>query len=131
MIRRPPRSTLFPYTTLFRSHGVLLGDYNIIARGGGPREPLHVARAIGVMILKCFELHPGTGGPELRREAHRVGDPRGREHAPAGQRLGGDHRPRPRSLEVAQGEVGYAHGRLAPAAGEPAGDARRRVERPG
>src|ERR1022692_2996724 len=26
MIRRPPRSTLFPYTTLFRSHGVALGD---------------------------------------------------------------------------------------------------------
>src|SRR2546425_8138006 len=24
MIRRPPRSTLFPYTTLFRSEGVLL-----------------------------------------------------------------------------------------------------------
>src|SRR5256885_5637473 len=24
MIRRPPRSTLFPYTTLFRSHGVEL-----------------------------------------------------------------------------------------------------------
>src|SRR2546427_4896339 len=24
MIRRPPRSTLFPYTTLFRSHGVHL-----------------------------------------------------------------------------------------------------------
>src|SRR3712207_7144703 len=23
MIRRPPRSTLFPYTTLFRSHGEL------------------------------------------------------------------------------------------------------------
>src|SRR3712207_8191920 len=23
MIRRPPRSTLFPYTTLFRSHGCL------------------------------------------------------------------------------------------------------------
>src|SRR5256885_16768146 len=23
MIRRPPRSTLFPYTTLFRSHGAL------------------------------------------------------------------------------------------------------------
>src|SRR2546426_6102173 len=23
MIRRPPRSTLFPYTTLFRSHGML------------------------------------------------------------------------------------------------------------
>src|SRR3712207_8887494 len=25
MIRRPPRSTLFPYTTLFRSHGVDAG----------------------------------------------------------------------------------------------------------
>src|SRR3712207_8618570 len=26
MIRRPPRSTLFPYTTLFRSRGRRLGD---------------------------------------------------------------------------------------------------------
>src|SRR5256886_11909584 len=26
MIRRPPRSTLFPYTTLFRSHGVRIGE---------------------------------------------------------------------------------------------------------
>src|SRR3712207_7743954 len=26
MIRRPPRSTLFPCTTLFRSHGVPVGD---------------------------------------------------------------------------------------------------------
>src|SRR5260221_5134081 len=26
MIRRPPRSTLFPYTTLFRSRGGLHGD---------------------------------------------------------------------------------------------------------
>src|SRR3712207_8714519 len=31
MIRRPPRSTLFPYTTLFRSHGyVLCGLYGIL-----------------------------------------------------------------------------------------------------
>src|SRR5260221_10817090 len=31
MIRRPPRSTLFPYTTLFRSHELvaLLGDRRI------------------------------------------------------------------------------------------------------
>src|SRR3712207_7284285 len=27
MIRRPPRSTLFPYTTLFRSGAVSLGEY--------------------------------------------------------------------------------------------------------
>src|SRR5258708_29215997 len=30
MIRRPPRSTLFPYTTLFRSHDLLAG----LARDG-------------------------------------------------------------------------------------------------
>src|SRR3712207_7657631 len=43
MIRRPPRSTLFPYTTLFRSrtmpHVVLLGDSifdNKSYVGGGP-----------------------------------------------------------------------------------------------
>src|SRR5690242_21033875 len=28
MIRRPPRSTLFPYTTLFRSHAAFLGTIN-------------------------------------------------------------------------------------------------------
>src|SRR4051794_41425621 len=27
MIRRPPRSTLFPYTTLFRSNGVIVGQH--------------------------------------------------------------------------------------------------------
>src|SRR3712207_7699855 len=27
MIRRPPRSTLFPYTTLFRSQGIEPGDF--------------------------------------------------------------------------------------------------------
>src|SRR5260370_38705367 len=33
MIRRPPRSTLFPYTTLFRSHnlGLLVFSYNLTA----------------------------------------------------------------------------------------------------
>src|SRR3712207_7352960 len=33
MIRRPPRSTLFPYTTLFRSHAkghyVVRGEFNV------------------------------------------------------------------------------------------------------
>src|SRR3712207_8949807 len=30
MIRRPPRSTLFPYTTLFRSNGVSLGSVGAV-----------------------------------------------------------------------------------------------------
>src|SRR2546427_7017666 len=45
MIRRPPRSTLFPYTTLFRSDGDY--DRGVQSRiGGGRREPhLQHARA--------------------------------------------------------------------------------------
>src|SRR5438874_4883174 len=37
MIRRPPRSTLFPYTTLFRSHRRALvdADQNDVIAGGG------------------------------------------------------------------------------------------------
>src|SRR5438876_5144864 len=34
MIRRPPRSTLFPYTTLFRSHEKLVALYNDLVRRG-------------------------------------------------------------------------------------------------
>src|SRR5438874_8186067 len=33
MIRRPPRSTLFPYTTLFRSSGWLGSLVNLVALG--------------------------------------------------------------------------------------------------
>src|SRR4051812_49987929 len=32
MIRRPPRSTLFPYTTLFRSVGVRPEDESVVTR---------------------------------------------------------------------------------------------------
>src|SRR5256885_10369157 len=41
MIRRPPRSTLFPYTTLFRSDAVTAGDR--LGTGGGP----------GLALLDC------------------------------------------------------------------------------
>src|SRR5256886_5835845 len=38
MIRRPPRSTLFPYTTLFRSRNAVLGDTMVqILRHAGKR----------------------------------------------------------------------------------------------
>src|SRR3712207_7715882 len=48
MIRRPPRSTLFPYTTLFRSSKVLLPEYQKIPKERTlyctiiSREPLQV-----------------------------------------------------------------------------------------
>src|SRR3989449_7517028 len=39
MIRRPPRSTLFPYTTLFRSRVELLVDrVPHLTQGGGARD---------------------------------------------------------------------------------------------
>src|SRR5215211_8645989 len=38
MIRRPPRSTLFPYTTLFRSHGRPRGR-RVPAPPSRPRSP--------------------------------------------------------------------------------------------
>src|SRR3712207_6947215 len=34
MIRRPPRSTLFPYTTLFRSRAVMLGEAQVYVGAG-------------------------------------------------------------------------------------------------
>src|SRR3712207_9474662 len=37
MIRRPPRSTLFPYTTLFRS-GLVETGVGLIPAGGGTKE---------------------------------------------------------------------------------------------
>src|SRR5688572_32222333 len=40
MTRRPPRSTLFPYTTLFRSAGALPG----LPHAVGKRAPGHEAR---------------------------------------------------------------------------------------
>src|SRR2546422_5194664 len=40
MIRRPPRSTLFPYTTLFRSSRVSAANKGfVIAMGGGNGTP--------------------------------------------------------------------------------------------
>src|SRR5258708_12725258 len=54
MIRRPPRSTLFPYTTLFRSRGP--------GRGGpGPprlRQGAGGARGCRVLRRRALRLHP-------------------------------------------------------------------------
>src|SRR3712207_9141567 len=45
MIRRPPRSTLFPYTTLFRSPSLVL------ASAMGDRRNLSVATTPGVLCV--------------------------------------------------------------------------------
>src|SRR2546422_8511363 len=42
MIRRPPRSTLFPYTTLFRSDQTAPGTRFVELKVGGRPEPVEV-----------------------------------------------------------------------------------------
>src|SRR5574337_1786363 len=77
MIRRPPRSTLFPYTTLFRSHLVhddLAGDggakaYLAVDRRGGQALPAllqHEATDLALVVLGPNDEDVGDGA---------IGDP--------------------------------------------------------
>src|SRR5260370_2011450 len=57
MIRRPPRSTLFPYTTLFRSHSIASGsDSEFFCHG---RNPVHKA---GLLVQLDWRRYLATGG---------------------------------------------------------------------
>src|SRR5256885_9498789 len=47
MIRRPPRSTLFPYTTLFRSVRELLLERDALGGGAGALLRRHLRRGSG------------------------------------------------------------------------------------
>src|SRR6266496_3618565 len=67
MIRRPPRSTLFPYTTLFRS---LLPGLRI-APPAAPRRQLHEVTHGGRRVLGHeTNLESSLGGGEARRVEH-------------------------------------------------------------
>src|SRR5258705_1953796 len=65
MIRRPPRSTLFPYTTLFRSRqGVALrtvADHDLGAGQAKPEERVEI-------LLDGEASHTGHDGPRQVRE---------------------------------------------------------------
>src|SRR2546430_3255282 len=71
MIRRPPRSTLFPYTTLFRSH---------------------VAEAV-VDHLEAVEIQVAQGDPVRAARGERAVQPVGEQRpvAEAGQRRSEEH----------------------------------------
>src|SRR2546430_11388516 len=63
MIRRPPRSTLFPYTTLFRSQAALLGAWtvggvrNVLAITGDPPSVGDYPETSGVYEVDRSEEH--------------------------------------------------------------------------
>src|SRR2546422_11056768 len=87
MIRRPPRSTLFPYTTLFRSLLARVKPYYLyqadLTRG---TNHLRTTVETGLEIIKALQGHtsgmgvphfvidaPGGGGKIPRSEERRVG----------------------------------------------------------
>ena len=49
MIRRPPRSTLFPYTTLFRSVSVRIEEDGETVTGNGSDTDIIVASALAYL----------------------------------------------------------------------------------
>src|SRR3712207_7248561 len=61
MIRRPPRSTLFPYTTLFRSPARRAVEAQRV-----PQERTRVAfRHLGHLLRRAGREHQATLGPAL------------------------------------------------------------------
>src|SRR5438034_529101 len=66
MIRRPPRSTLFPYTTLFRSLDGSSVTLRQTGRGGSPMEREQTPRRVPIRELVRYYLRLGLlgfGGP--------------------------------------------------------------------
>src|SRR3712207_7298196 len=72
MIRRPPRSTLFPYTTLFRSEGIpvrLSGQDS--ARGTFSQRHSHIIdQTTEERYTPLNHLRPGQAHYEVRSEEH-------------------------------------------------------------
>src|SRR5256885_7946750 len=85
MIRRPPRSTLFPYTTLFRSGTV--GICRALKPGmQASRTFIHIALAlVGASLIAPPRQVAAQGGPKTTRAAAAtpstdVEQPRSEEH---------------------------------------------------
>src|SRR3712207_8934325 len=71
MIRRPPRSTLFPYTTLFRSQPGRPRAQQLAVRVAGQRRGL-VALGRGGVHLEVAERLDGAGLPGQDRKSTRL-----------------------------------------------------------
>src|SRR3989441_12425879 len=99
MIRRPPRSTLFPYTTLFRSHQLpVRGDEGGVrdrqperaAEERGDREPVGQAPDDSRLGDREDEATPPAAPEGEREHRERAG---AEEHAQREASLAGTHLP--------------------------------------
>src|SRR3712207_8455117 len=78
MIRRPPRSTLFPYTTLFRSTLTGLGGNDNLNGGNGGdtltgglgRDVLTGGGGNDAFVYAALAESPGGGPRDVRSEEH-------------------------------------------------------------
>src|SRR3712207_8191061 len=82
MIRRPPRSTLFPYTTLFRSdEGALEADVRELDQQGVAHRLGADAGAVGQEVDRDGRLRVPVLGPVRAIDGHRRAPPhRSEEH---------------------------------------------------
>src|SRR3989442_9962527 len=71
MIRRPPRSTLFPYTTLFRSH-LVPGQLRDRDRGWLERHGRHVVGGPGRRQLRIPEFQQDRKSTRLNSSHVRI-----------------------------------------------------------
>src|SRR2546426_7291128 len=68
MIRRPPRSTLFPYTTLFRSVQRVVAASQVVLQGDDRRRPLAEGQRRGAHSKE--EVEGEDPGIQPRGERH-------------------------------------------------------------
>src|SRR5256884_5795277 len=108
MIRRPPRSTLFPYTTLFRSHGAGFGDAFF--------QNLPLLRFL--VVEQRVHVHGLVALADARIDAHG-----------AEQRLHAKRDRKSTRLNSSHGYISYAVFCLKKKKPTPRGTARRRVSR--
>src|SRR3712207_7508568 len=82
MIRRPPRSTLFPYTTLFRSrlHRPARRHRGLRGARGDRRRHVAVAGARGLGLARPGRGPAGGGGERVRRSEEHTSELQSRQY---------------------------------------------------
>src|SRR3712207_8132751 len=77
MIRRPPRSTLFPYTTLFRSDGHRRQEHRRVPRHD---HADHAERLADRVVHDALAVERNRPALDLVSHAREVAKPRSEEH---------------------------------------------------